>query len=307
MKVLDWIKKLLFWPLIRKRMIIREHRIAAKYCRELISRYYQKKPVFNLAPKKVLPDKKIIWQYWGQGFDDRHMPPLVRLCLDSVERYCDKEEYEIIRLSDKDISDYIDLPVGIAEKYKDTHRAFFSDLLRCCLLTVYGGAWLDATVLLTDKIPERYWKQEFFMFQRDDTEANKDYWENAFSYYYGWNKRFRVNVLSSIFFSKKSNPLILDLRNILLLFCTLNEKLPNYFFFQILFNELLDVKYAQSNCMLESDCVPHYLQQIINDEHFKIASFEEALNLTSIHKLTYKSEGGYERLISLIEKYGCKI
>ena len=30
-------------------------------------------------------DKKVIWQYWAQGTEN--VPPLVRICLDSVDKY----------------------------------------------------------------------------------------------------------------------------------------------------------------------------------------------------------------------------
>lgn len=301
--MLDFIKKILFWPRIRRWLIIWEQKKIAKFCDKLIERYCKEGIVYNFSPKKTLKGKKIIWQYWGQGFEDCNIPPLVCKCLSSVYEFCSTDEYEIIRLSDENFSEYIDLPNNIVVKLKNIHKAFFSDLLRCCLLTVYGGCWLDATVLLTGKIPDKYWKQDFFMFQRDDAEPYKKYWEHAFAYYYGWGTNFKVKVLNSIFFCQKGNSFITDLRNLLLFVWSENENLPTYFFFQILFNELLSIKYKNFNCLLEGDCIPHYLQQIINDDTFNIASFEDTLKLTTIHKLTYKiKQDSYERLVKLLER-----
>lgn len=254
--LLSFIKRIIFWPRIRKCRIIHEHKKTAEYCNRLIKCYDNEGITYNLLPQKELKDKKIIWQYWGQGFDDPDMPLLVRKCLSSVDKFCDIDEYEIIRLSDKTISEYIDFPKCIVGRLGKISKTFFSDLLRCCLLSMYGGCWLDATVLLTGRISERYWEQDFFLFQRDDSERNKEYWENAFAYYYGWGEEFKVKMLSSVFFCHRGNEFIVDLRNILLFFLQKNDKLPTYFFFQILFNELLEVKYKNFNCALEGDCIP---------------------------------------------------
>lgn len=302
MNILDFIKKYFFWTKIRRFKIIWEHKKTAMFCRELINDYFKKKPTYFLKPKKKLRSQKIVWQYWGQGFDKDKLPPIVRVCFYSVDKFCGNKEYEIIRLSDENISEYIDIPQNIVGKFEKLHKAFFSDLLRCCLLTTYGGCWLDSTILLTGKIPDKYWNLDFFVFQRDNSEPNKKYWENAFAFYYGWGSDFKVKMLSSIFFCKKNNKVITDLRNILLFFWSENDFLPNYFFFQILFNELIETKYKDSNCLLEGDCIPHYLQQIINDDKFKISSLEDTLNLTMMHKLTYKCNGTCEQLVKLLNR-----
>lgn len=299
---IDMIKKLLFWPQIRKQMILHQHKETARYCHSLMDEYYNNPPMEDFVPKKSFKGKKLIWQYWGQGFSSKDLPPIVSICFESVDRFCNTDEYEIIRLSDETISEYIDFPKDAMMIKNKLPKFFFSDLLRCCLLTVYGGCWLDATVLITGKIPQKYWEYDFFMYQRDDREPHKRYWENAFAYYYGWQRTYKVRVLNSIFFCKKNNVLITDLRNILLLFLSREENLPNYFFFQILFNELIETRYKDSNCPLEGDCLPHYLQQIINDDKFDIASVDETLKMATIHKLTYKSKNCSERLSLLLNK-----
>lgn len=39
---------------------------------------------------------------------------------------------------------------------------------------MYGGCWLDATVLLTGRISERYWEQDFFCFRETIQNAIKN-------------------------------------------------------------------------------------------------------------------------------------
>ncbi len=304
MTINENIKNILCWSQIRERLIIRKHKKTARFCLELI-REYEMLHLSDLpvVAKKDLCGKRIIWQYWGQGLEGADIPELVRICLRSVEKYCG-EDYNIIRLTDENISEYIEFPDYVLSKRNSFPVASFSDLLRTCLLSLYGGCWLDATVLLTGSIPERYWRYDFFMFQRDEHEPYKDYWKNAFAYYYGWKPGYKVRVLNSIFFVKKDSAVVRDLCGILLLFWKKSMVLPDYFLFQILFNELVNYKYKDLNCPLESDCLPHYVQQMMNDEKFNIATFEETLRLTCIHKLSYKGEDSCGRLSRLLESNG---
>lgn len=91
-----------------------------------------------VLPKKDLKDKKIIWQYWGQGWNSEALPEVVKICTRSVE--INKGDYEIIYLDDKNIGEYINFPHFVHEKRKnsDFRHVFFSDLLRLALLKAYG-------------------------------------------------------------------------------------------------------------------------------------------------------------------------
>ena len=51
--------------------------------------------------------------------------------------------------------------------------AHFTDIIRLALLYNYGGVWIDATILLTDYLPQEYFEMDYFMFQRDDNLENK--------------------------------------------------------------------------------------------------------------------------------------
>jgi hypothetical protein len=287
----EMIKKALptdLWPSIRKRMIIFKHARVGRICRTMIDNYYDDKMVkYQLVAKQQDLNSDVIWQYWGQGFHTENLPEIVRLCMDSVEKY--KGKHKIIRISDDNISDYIDLPDFVIRKKNDFPRAIFSDLLRVSLLKAYGGVWLDATILLTGQLPERYFKSDFFMFQRDDKEVNKDYWEKSYAYYWGWYPGFKVRVLNSVIFAKKGSEVMSFLSNVLLHLWEKKTKVPDYFFFQILFHELIN-KYPDLNCPIESDCPPHYIQQMLSEES-PLDSFKEVSTKYGIHKLTYKDNG----------------
>lgn len=268
------------WRKLRERKILASHKKTAKICKDLI-RQYQESPVeYRFEPKKQFNTDRIIWQYWAQGYDS--VPEVVSNCLKSVDKFA--EDYIIIRLTDENLADYIDLPPFVKEKRNVYSRAFFSDLLRLILLKTYGGIWLDATILLTGPIPEELAYQPFFVYRRDPNEPNYKYWRNTYAYYFGWAKGFRVNMLSSFMVAKKEDKTVSDLCNYLLFWWEQNDYLPDYFFLMILF----DVYHCTEDFPLISDCLPHLLQQSLNDPRFKLITRERISQLTSIHKLTYK-------------------
>lgn len=281
-KTIDILKKYLLWHVIRRRRIVRQHARVAELCNQLID---HNEKCFICPSRKDL-HKDIIWQYWAQGYDN--VPVVVKQCLDSVDKW--RSDYTVIRLTDQNLSDYIQLPDYIIQKKKQgiIPLAQFSDILRVCLLSTYGGVWLDATIMLTGPLPKRYSEMDFFVFQRDPEEPNKKYWENVYAYYFGWSKGYRVNMLNAIIFAKRDSVVIKEIAQLLLAYWKNNEELPDYFFFQILFDVLIHGRLKKLNCPVESDCTPHLLQQSINDPNFNLCSKEEILERTTIHKLTYK-------------------
>lgn len=268
------------WRKLRECKILRTHKRVAKICEALIAEYEAAPVQFDLFAKKHFETDRIIWQYWAQGYD--HVPPVVRQCLDSVEKYADG--YTLVRLADDNLGEYLDLPEFVQEKRKSYSRAHFADLLRLMLLKAYGGIWMDATIMLSGPIPPAYAACDFFVFRRDPEEPDQSYWRNTFAYYFGWAKGFKVNMLNSFIVAKQGNGTVSDLCNLLLLWWRDHDDVPDYFFFQILF----DVYDCKDSFPLVSDTQPHYLQQSINDPSFQLMPRETILATIPIHKLTYK-------------------
>ncbi|MBR5660185.1 MAG: capsular biosynthesis protein [Bacteroidales bacterium] len=269
-----------FWRKLRERKILADHKRAADICKSLIDGYEANPIDFGIKPKRQFNTDRIIWQYWAQGYDD--VPDIVKKCLESVDKWSNNST--IIRLTDNNLSDYLEIPEFVQTKRSVFSRAFFSDLLRLMLLKTYGGVWLDATVCLSGPIPENYWQYPFFIYRRDASEPNIKYWRNTYAYYFGWAKGFRVNMLSSIMFAKKGSETAADLCNYMLLWWKEHTDIPDYFFIQILY----DVYKDKEAFPLISDTLPHYLQQSINDPRFTIMKREDILREIPIHKLTYK-------------------
>lgn len=274
------------WSNIRKRRIIRDQANIAHLCDSYIEDYFHNdEKLFVPKPKIDLFGKQIIWQYWAQGFDGE-LPEVVKCCLESVDKY--KGNYEVIRLSDETISQYVDIPDCIwAKRGHGFSVTAFSNILRLALLDTYGGLWLDSTVLLTGEIPDYLAENDYFMFQRDEDEINKKYWEGTYAYYFGWGNDFRVRVLTSIVYSKAGSRFIDDYLNLLLYVWKVNDCYPFYFTFQVLYNQLVASGMSASACKIVNDCPPHCLMQIINDPNAPF-TIDETLEKCTMHKLTYK-------------------
>lgn len=301
---MDWkdiLKKFVpekMWSDHRKRKILRIHGRVGRICSAVLDDYESRKYDYVPVPKINFGTSNIIWQYWGQGFDGDGMTDMLRMCLSSIDKYAGN--CVIVRLSDKNIEDYIDLPDFVKEKRSLFSLVHFSDLLRLMLLKTYGGVWLDATIWLSAEIPERYFKYDFFMFQRDMDEKHKDYWEKSWAYYWGWYPGFKVRVLNSIIFARKNSRVIGDLTNCLLEFWRTHKKIPYYFFFQILFNEYIS-RHPELNCPVESDAPVHCVQQILFGTD-PFVSFHDALRQSFIHKMSYRKPEIADLLSECIEK-----
>ena len=291
------------WSIIRSAKIKRKHLIVSNYWKPLISNYYHNQLEIPKVKKvKELSSDQIIWQYWGQGVESDTLPEVVNLCFKSVDKYC--QDFSVIRLNDENISEYLEFPSYLMNKLQNgsLSRTFFSDILRLALLYHYGGVWLDATILLTDSLPKKLVDLPYFMFQRDSSEENKTFWEQSYAFYWGWDKKFRVRVLNSIIFAKKGNVVIGDSLNLLLYYWQKESKPIDYFFYQILYQDLIENQLKDQKCMSLSDVFPHILQTKFNGSA-DFYQIETVLANCSLHKMSYFDEKGQERLKKFIQEF----
>ena len=245
----------------------------------------------QIKPKKTFNNEKIIWQFWGQGWNFEKLPDVVKISYKSVEKY--KKDYEIIHLDMNNINDYLEIPAYILKKVENKKMGFahFTDIIRLALLYNYGGVWIDATILLTDYLPQEYFEMDYFMFQRDDNLENKKDWEDYDDFYFSWNNEMKVRVLNSIIFAKKNNEIIKTLLDMLLIFWEHNDLVPNYFFFQVLYTELIENYYKKKQCKIVSDTLTHELIRVWFDK-FSQEKLDEITKRNNVHKLTYKIDSG---------------
>ncbi len=268
---------------------IREQNKVAEYLRRnyINPLVNSKLPLYEILPKKKMDTDKIIWQYWGQGVDET-TPKIVKLCFESVNKY--KGDYQQIILTNDTIKDYLDIPEFVYDKLNNNDEftyTFFSDLLRVMLLSAYGGVWIDATVLLTDKIDASLLAKDFFMFQRTEKPADYKFWKNFNADYFCWDDGFRVNLLNSFIVAKKNNLIINSILSILMNYWNNETHFIHYFLFQIMFDELMRVdSYKKLNCEKVSDLLPHLLQVNIQKTYSEDL-WNDITSKSHIHKLTY--------------------
>ncbi len=214
-----------------------------------------------------------IWQLWLQG--PEQAPHIVKKCFKSVEVYSSGRD--IIILDEHTLLQHLDLPDFILEKKKagiisNTH---FSDIVRICLLEQYGGTWIDATVLLTDEIPEKILNADFFAFYVPEDHPNYDF--HSFSSWF-------IHV-------QPHHPLIRDIKQTLFNYWKNEDKLIDYFCFHFMAYNIIHssdnyLKKWQSQEFF-SNKEPHLLQEAL-DEDFDTNAFNNIIKSSNIHKITYK-------------------
>lgn len=129
------------WAFIRKFLIIKKHHKVVLALSPLVDNCLKGElEGLELIKKIDFPNgKKIIWQYWAQGYNKENIPELISICLSSIDKYA--SNYTIIRLSDTNISQYIDIPDWLMKK---RHKCLSHILSMCfgacsCLnMEVYG-------------------------------------------------------------------------------------------------------------------------------------------------------------------------
>ena len=77
----------------------------------------------------------------------------MKTCYQSIKKYAGRQ---VVLLTKKNVQNYINMPDYLNEKLKSgvLPLAIYTDLMRVALLEHYGGTWMDATILLTDEIPQ---------------------------------------------------------------------------------------------------------------------------------------------------------
>lgn len=293
--------KALYRGLISKKKRLKLEQVQFEQMQQQTTAYFWQRKIRAYQAGKIAPvslhiiekatvPSKVIWQYWGQGWDDALLPPIVQLCRKSIDKYCG--DYTVIRLDDANLSEYLNIPEFVHQKRrnKDFKVAFYADLIRVMLLNTYGGIWLDATVLLTEKLPEKYTVPNLFMFQRSGAAINKPAWTALNKVYFNWSKNSRINTLNSIIFAKKANKTLMAMQDLLLDFWKTQNTVPHYFFFQILFDEIKKSDYAPEPYPSIDDTLPHLLHESWNQPINK-AKTVQIFYQNPIHKLTYMSLG----------------
>lgn len=265
----------------------KEHEIVAKYLEDTYIKKYFENKLDDIQIRKTqnINGKKIIWQFWYQGFN--HAPFIIKKCFKSVEKY--KGDYKVILLDKNNIKDYLIFPDFVYEKinnkeFGEKTITIFSDLLRVSLLNNYGGIWLDAGMFLSGEIQKEILNQDFFIFHRS-IKKPQDYkkWIEFNYNFFSWDEKFKVNIVNGFILLNKNNEIIRIIQNILLNYWKYENKLVYYFMFQILF-DILEKKYLNINLYITNDTDIHLLQYHAKNKYSN-KLWNDIKNKTNIHSL----------------------
>lgn len=135
------------------------------YRKKWLRKYYSKElsQWRNLSESAVEPtdvDDMPIWFCWFQG---KSTMPELQKCL--YRRLLENSgNHRVIFVDMQYIVDNDIVPQKVLDDFNGSiiGPAFFSDIVRVCLLERFGGLWVDSTVLITEKIPDSVFEHPMY-------------------------------------------------------------------------------------------------------------------------------------------------
>lgn len=213
--------------------------------------------------------KQRIWICWLQGYENA--PDIVKRCKESVLRY--SSGCDVVVLDNDNIKEYIEVPDFIEEKHNKgiIHHTQYSDYIRVALLSKYGGIWIDSTALLTSPLPEYILKADLFCFKLP-VEG-------------------RICASSWFISAKPNHPILNQMLSIFNEYWMNENKLVSYSMIHLCW--YMVVNHNEHNKMMWED-VPYIddvnckLLQMDLFKKYSEERYQQIINLSSVHKLTYK-------------------
>jgi hypothetical protein len=214
-----------------------------------------------------------IWVCWLQG--EENMPDVVKLCYASLKKNA-RAGCNVNLITEKNLQEYIQLPEYIITKYKDKSISppHFSDIIRVSLLHQHGGLWLDATVLVTNVLPESFGYSLFSVKSKIDSHANIAL------------NRWAV----FLFYANKGNPLFEFLETFFKEYLVREKKFVHYFLLDIIiaiaYDKIPTIREMLENIPFNNPRI-HDLKSQINNV-YNSEQYDEIMLNTMFHKLSYK-------------------
>lgn len=243
--------------------------------RFLKRKYLPKLRLYNntrIMDKSSLSATKTIWVFWMQG--EESAPPIVKKCIQSIRRHAGFCEVKVI--TKDNITNFMETPKYIEKALEEKRMSltFFSDYVRITLLTKYGGIWIDATVLLTDDIPNKIAESPLFLFQHAPQCTE-------------------IPVVGSSWFlvSKAHNPILEQVKFLVEEYWQHERHLCNYYLLHLLLTLVLRLNDENMQILKQmpyySNGECHLLQFALADK-FEEQRFNDICSKSFCHKLTYK-------------------
>ena len=245
-----------------------------EYDSYLYLKKYYKKLQYNDSDSQ-LDHHKTIWICWFQGLEQA--PELVKKSVESVRTYCN--EYKVVVLTHKNLHEYVNIPNYIQEKYENgiISIAHYSDVLRLILLIQHGGVWIDATVLLTEKIPKDILESDFFCYRATTAALSK------------------IKASNWFIVSQPNNIILCHVRDMLFAYWKMENILVHYYLFHLCFAIVINKNAECSKIWSKVPNYSNYKNHLLQSEllnPFNQEIFNDISKETTVHKLTYKLQFG---------------
>lgn len=256
-----------------RKAIFRRHEEIKRYIKINFS------SVLNKYKDAVYPesqsfDNRMIWVCWLQG--EANMPDIVRTCYNSVKANADGRE--VVLITNDNVEKYISIPKFIKDKVNNgkMSRTHFADYIRISLLKNYGGLWIDATVLVTDKINIDCKLPFFSIKQKPD------------SIHFVSQYRWAVWILGC---SPQIGKILFDcLENLFKAYLKKHSLFIDFFLFDyflaVMYDEIPLVKQLVDNCPYNNPNA-YELGNLLNKE-FNEDAFVQLKENNTFHKLSWK-------------------
>ena len=206
------------------------------------------------------------------------MPEVVKVCYASQRKH-KPENVEHILITLKNYQQYIQIPDYIVDKYEQGYisAAHFSDVIRFCLLSKYGGMWLDSTVYVSSDIPINYVDTYYYTQKADDPNLYL-------------NEPSRAQWCGFIWGGSKYNPVFAFVRDALFLYWEKHNLAIDYIFFDYIileaYKEVESIKEMIEGQEANNEEI-WALWKVINDV-FDPDEYAKICSTNLFHKLSYK-------------------
>lgn len=231
----------------------------------------------NEIPKEDIDKNVYVWTCWLTGYDS--MPDVVKLCYNRMKKMIPPDKAELILITLENYTEYITIPDYIVEKYKKgiIGPAHFSDIIRFCLLSKWGGMWLDSTIYISSPVPEDCLHTFYFSQKAADSskyalEPSKAMW-SSFLWSGTKNNLFFSFVRDGLFHYWKEHNIVIDYVFFDYIMLTGYKQIPAFF-------EMIEKAEPNNEDIWK-------LIHIINDK-YNSEEYEKLCKDTMFHKLTYK-------------------
>ena len=215
--------------------------------------------------KQKMP--KIIWWCWLQG--EENAPTIAKICLNSLKKQL--PDYEINILTWENISNYINLPKKIINKFNAgwISGAHFSDIVRLTILSKFGGIWVDSTCYCSDDNLVRVIEKHNMFFYKNIMTVNNEV----------------IKMSNWLIASKKDNPYLSEVSKLLIDYYLSSNYTEDHFVCHILLS-LFTEKYPEiwDEIPLYNNVDPHMMQYVLN-KHYDQTLMNNIELRSSFHKL----------------------